>query len=46
MFSSNRRVEFTMCDAAGILYFAKIFDLAHSVYEEFILESDLELKCF
>ncbi len=28
------------------LYFAKIFDLAHSVYEEFILESDLELNVF
>mgnify|MGYP000468768686 CR=1 FL=1 len=46
MFSSNRRVEFRMCDAAGILYFAKIFDLAHSVYEEFILESNLKLNIF
>jgi acyl-CoA thioester hydrolase/1,4-dihydroxy-2-naphthoyl-CoA hydrolase len=46
MFSANRRIEFAMCDAAGILFFAKIFELAHSVYEEFILESNLQLNVF
>lgn len=46
MFSSNRRVEFGMCDVAGILFYSKIFELAHSVYEEFVLESDLNLNVF
>ncbi len=46
MFSTTRRIEFGMCDAAGILFFAKIFELSHSAYEEFILKSNLKLNVF
>lgn len=46
MFKTERIVEFGMCDSAGILFFSKIFDLMHSVYEEFILSSDLENSYF
>jgi len=46
MFSTERIVEFGMCDIGGILFFAKIFDLSHSAYEEFVLRSDLEESYF
>ncbi len=46
MFETERIVEFGMCDSAGILFFARIFDLAHSVYEEFILRSELDNNYF
>jgi len=46
MFETERIVEFGMCDSAGILFFAKIFELTHSAYEEFILRSDLENSYF
>jgi len=46
MFETERIVEFSMCDSAGILFFAKIFELTHSAYEEFILRSDLEEDYF
>lgn len=46
MFSTERIVEFGMCDIGGILFFAKIFDLTHSAYEEFVLSSDLEENYF
>ncbi len=46
MFETERLVEFSMCDSAGILFFSKIFDLTHSAYEEFILRSDLENNYF
>ncbi len=40
MFRKEVKVFFSDCDPAGILFFANIFKLAHSVYEEFILECD------
>ena len=46
MFTTERIVEFGMCDSAGILFFAKIFELFHSTYEEFILSSDLDNNYF
>ena len=46
MFTTERIVEFGMCDSAGILFFAKIFELSHSAYEEFILRSELEESYF
>ena len=46
MFEAERIVEFGMCDSAGILFFPRIFELAHSAYEEFILRSDLENNYF
>lgn len=46
MFKTERIVEFGMCDSAGILFFANIFNLTHSAYEEFILRSDLKDNYF
>ena len=46
MFTTKRIVEFGMCDTAGILFFPRIFELMHSVYEEFILSSDLDNNYF
>ena len=46
MFETERIVEFGMCDSGGVLFFARIFELAHSAYEEFILRSDLENNYF
>ncbi|MDA3861850.1 MAG: thioesterase family protein [Melioribacteraceae bacterium] len=46
MFEAERIVEFGMCDSAGVLFFAKIFDLSHSVYEEFILRSNVKDSYF
>ncbi|MBU0473651.1 MAG: acyl-CoA thioesterase [Bacteroidetes bacterium] len=46
MFRTERIVEFGMCDIGGILFFAKIFDLTHSAYEEFVLSSNLEENYF
>lgn len=41
MFETERIVEFGMCDSGGVLFFARIFELTHSAYEEFILRSNL-----
>ncbi|PIQ09945.1 MAG: hypothetical protein COW71_04500 [Ignavibacteriales bacterium CG18_big_fil_WC_8_21_14_2_50_31_20] len=46
MFSTKRIVEFGMCDIGGILFFAKIFDLTHSAYEELVLSSNLKQNYF
>jgi YbgC/YbaW family acyl-CoA thioester hydrolase len=46
MFTTERIVEFGMCDSAGILFFAKIFELFHSIYEEFVLSSNLDNNYF
>lgn len=46
MFETERIVEFGMCDGAGILFFARIFDLAHSGYEEFVLRGELDNNYF
>ena len=36
MFTSKRKINFYDCDPAGILFYAKIYELCHSVYEEMI----------
>ncbi len=46
MFETERIIEFGMCDSAGVLFFARIFELTHSVYEEFVLRSNLENNYF
>ena len=46
MFTTERIVEFGMCDSAGILFFAKIFELFHSAYEELVLSSNLDNNFF
>jgi YbgC/YbaW family acyl-CoA thioester hydrolase len=36
MFKVKRRINFYDCDPAGILFYAKLFEINHSVYEELI----------
>lgn len=36
MVTSVRRVDFYDCDPAGIIFFANIFKMAHSAYEEML----------
>ena len=36
MFTYKRKINFYDCDAAGILFFARIYELCHSAYEEMI----------
>ena len=36
MFTSKRKINFYDCDPAGILFYAKIYELCHSAYEEMI----------
>jgi len=39
MFFSDYKIKFGQCDPGGILYFTALFDLAHWVYEDMLLES-------
>ena len=39
MFHSDYKIKFGQCDPGGIMYFTALFDLAHWVYEEMLLES-------
>lgn len=41
-----RKVDFYQCDPAGILFFANIFNLCHSAYEEMISDLNLEENYF
>jgi YbgC/YbaW family acyl-CoA thioester hydrolase len=36
MFTVKKRINFHDCDPAGILFYAKLFEINHSVYEELI----------
>lgn len=36
MFIQKRKINFYDCDAAGVLFFARIFELCHSAYEAMI----------
>ena len=38
MFRKKLRLSFYDCDPAGIIFYASIFKLAHSVYEQFLSE--------
>jgi 1,4-dihydroxy-2-naphthoyl-CoA hydrolase len=42
MFKVKRKINFYDCDPAGILFYARIFELCHSVYEEMIQSFDLK----
>lgn len=42
MFNRKRKVNFYDCDPAGILFYAKIYELCHSVYEEMIQSFNLK----
>ncbi|HSP86731.1 MAG TPA: acyl-CoA thioesterase [Ignavibacteriaceae bacterium] len=42
MFSVKRKINFYDCDAAGVLFFARIYELCHSAYEELIESFNLD----
>jgi YbgC/YbaW family acyl-CoA thioester hydrolase len=42
MFSIKRKINFYDCDPAGVIFYSKIFDYCHSVYEELIKSFNLE----
>lgn len=39
MFAVKKRIDFYDCDPAGILFFGRIFNLAHHAYELFLEEN-------
>jgi YbgC/YbaW family acyl-CoA thioester hydrolase len=41
-FITKRKINFYDCDAAGVLFFARIYELCHSAYEELIESFNLE----
>ena len=42
IFKTHARVPFHFVDGAGILFFARIFEMAHLVYEEFVVALGVE----
>jgi 1,4-dihydroxy-2-naphthoyl-CoA hydrolase len=42
MFSIKKKINFYDCDPAGILFFARIYELCHSCYEAMIESFNLE----
>jgi len=42
MYKSKRKINFYDCDPAGILFYAKIYELCHSAYEEMIQSFNLK----
>lgn len=41
-FNVKRKINFYDCDIAGVLFFARIYELCHSAYEELIAGFELE----
>ena len=42
MFTTKRRINFYDCDPAGIFFFARVYELCHSAYEEMIQSFNLK----
>ena len=42
MVTSKKKINFYHCDPAGILFYARLFEICHSVYEEMISSFELE----
>lgn len=42
MFTIKRKINFHECDPAGILFYANLFSISHSVYEEMINSFNLK----
>jgi len=42
MITTKRKINFFHCDPAGILFYARLFEICHSVYEEMINSFELE----
>ena len=41
MFTYKRKINFHDCDVAGVLFFARIYEVCHSAYEEMIASFDI-----
>lgn len=41
MITSKKKINFYHCDPAGILFYARLFEICHSVYEEIINSFEL-----
>ncbi|MEJ2618397.1 MAG: thioesterase family protein [Ignavibacteriaceae bacterium] len=41
MFAVKKRINFYDCDPAGILFFARVYEICHSAYEEMIRSFNL-----
>jgi len=46
MFQADHIIKFGQCDPGGIMYFTALFDLAHWVYEDMLIESLPESNYF
>ncbi len=44
MFTSTYTIRFHDTDAAGVIYFASLLRLAHTVYEEFLEAAGLDIR--
>ncbi|MFK5894749.1 MAG: thioesterase family protein [Pseudomonadota bacterium] len=44
LFKDHYQIKLADTDAAGVLYFARLYDIVHACYENFMLESSLSLK--
>jgi YbgC/YbaW family acyl-CoA thioester hydrolase len=44
MFTLKRRINFFDCDPAGILFYARLFEINHSIYEELIESFQLKFE--
>ena len=40
MYTYSYKIKFPDCDPAGVIYFAKIFDIAHQAYESFLSDAE------
>ena len=41
MFSIEKYISFSDCDPAGIMFFSRAFEIAHTAYEKFMHANDL-----
>lgn len=46
MFETKIKIKFSDCDLGGRIFFAKLFEYAHQVYEEFVLKELFEHNLF
>jgi len=42
MYKTKQRINFFHCDPAGIIFYARLFEICHSVYEEMISSFELD----
>lgn len=40
MFEYKRNIRLNDCDPAGVIFFARVYDIAHEAFEEMLLKAD------